>query len=91
MSPMCADSQASRPSARQKVFLRSAADREHGRHLERKAERQRRLAAGPAYRRLETGHRPRHRVVAGHVDRAVVQQPGVRQPAQPAQRVVVVE
>ena len=57
MSPTWPDIQASRPSARQKVFLRSPPTASDGRGLEGQGERQRGVAAGAADRRLALADR----------------------------------
>ena len=73
MSPMCWLIQASRPEARQKVFL-SSPHGQHGVRLERQPDRERRVAPRSADRQLLAVVDPHHGVVAGHVDRSVVDQ-----------------
>ena len=90
MSPMCADSQASRPSARQKVFLRSPPTASDGRRVEGQAERQRRVAPRAAYRRLAAADRTVTESSQGTwIGRSWVSQASAR-PASRAQRLVVV-
>ena len=65
MSPMWADSHASRPSARQKVFFRSAPTASDGRASNGRRQRHRRVAPRAAHGQLDAVDGTDHGVVAG--------------------------
>ena len=78
------------PGGQGEGVLQVAADRQHRLGRERQVDRHRRVAPGATDRERVAVDDPHHRVVAGHVDRPVVGEPGVRQLREPAERVGVV-